>query len=160
MAKVFLICGKVCSGKTEYSHRLCKDVDAHLLSVDEITLSDCKDQWNTDHDDYVKMVKQILLDRSLQLIAEGKSIVFDWGFWSKREREAVKEFFKSRSIDFELHYINVSDDLWNKRIESRNSLVLSKHSGSYFVDSGLKEKCLALFEEPCKDEVDLIIYND
>ena len=36
MAKVYLICGKLCCGKTTYAQKLCKENKAILLSVDEI----------------------------------------------------------------------------------------------------------------------------
>lgn len=40
MAKVFLICGKICSGKSTYAEQLrVKNKTAILLSVDEIMLS-------------------------------------------------------------------------------------------------------------------------
>ncbi|MDE6745031.1 MAG: ATP-binding protein, partial [Oscillospiraceae bacterium] len=38
-AKVILICGKICSGKSFYAERLRKEHGAVMLSVDEITLS-------------------------------------------------------------------------------------------------------------------------
>ena len=38
MAKVILICGKICSGKTTYAKSLIKEKSAVLLSVDEITI--------------------------------------------------------------------------------------------------------------------------
>ena len=39
MSKVYLICGKICSGKTTYSKKICAENNAILLSVDEIMLS-------------------------------------------------------------------------------------------------------------------------
>ena len=39
MAKVYLICGKLCCGKTTYSQKLCAENDAIVLSVDELTLT-------------------------------------------------------------------------------------------------------------------------
>lgn len=37
MAKIFLICGKICSGKSTYAERIRMKNHAVLLSVDEIT---------------------------------------------------------------------------------------------------------------------------
>ena len=39
MSKVILTCGKICCGKTTYAQKLCKENNAILLSVDEITLA-------------------------------------------------------------------------------------------------------------------------
>jgi len=160
MAKVFLLCGKVCSGKTVYAHKLCNAKKACLLSVDEETLNVTETEQGTDSDEQVRIIKLKQLNRSLKLISKGKNVVLDWGFWTKRERKSVKEFYKENSIDLELHYICISDDLWNRRIDMRNALVLSKNTKAYFVDAGLKDKCKAMFEEPLPNEVDLIIYEE
>ena len=39
MANVFLICGKICSGKSTYAKKLAKTHNAVILSVDEIMLA-------------------------------------------------------------------------------------------------------------------------
>ncbi|MBS7295851.1 MAG: AAA family ATPase [Treponema sp.] len=39
MAKVYILCGKICSGKSTYSQQLRKDKKAVILSVDDITLT-------------------------------------------------------------------------------------------------------------------------
>ena len=39
MAKVFLICGKICSGKSTYARKLMENRQAVLLSADEIMLA-------------------------------------------------------------------------------------------------------------------------
>ena len=37
MSKVYLICGKICSGKSYYSKKLKEEVNAVILSPDEAT---------------------------------------------------------------------------------------------------------------------------
>jgi len=39
LAKIILICGKICSGKTTYAKNIMEKNKAVLLSVDEITLT-------------------------------------------------------------------------------------------------------------------------
>ena len=39
MAKLVLICGKLCCGKTTYAKRLAKEIQAVRLSCDDIMLS-------------------------------------------------------------------------------------------------------------------------
>ena len=51
MSKVFLICGKICCGKTAYSQRICKEDNAVLLSVDEITLEVLGGNLGENHDE-------------------------------------------------------------------------------------------------------------
>ena len=109
MSKVFLICGKICCGKTTYAQKLCNDNNAVLLSVDEITLALFGQHCGDKHDEYVKRTEEYLLNKSLELINKDINVVLDWGFWTKAERESAKGFYKSRNIECELHYIDISD---------------------------------------------------
>ena len=68
MAKVILICGKICCGKTTYSQKLCSENNAVLLSVDEITLALFGQHCGDKHDEYVERTEKYLLSKSLELI--------------------------------------------------------------------------------------------
>ncbi|HOV25823.1 MAG TPA: AAA family ATPase [Pseudobacteroides sp.] len=39
MAKIIIMCGKICSGKSTYSQKLKKEINAVVLSCDELMLS-------------------------------------------------------------------------------------------------------------------------
>ena len=103
MAKVYLICGKICCGKTTYAQKLCKEKNAVLLSVDEIMLALFGQHCGDKHDEYVERTEKYLLNKSMEVINKDINVVFDWGFWTKAERESAKEFYKSRNIECELH---------------------------------------------------------
>ncbi len=45
MAKVYLICGKICSGKSYYSKQLKEKFNAVILSSDEATYDLIQDVW-------------------------------------------------------------------------------------------------------------------
>ena len=64
-------------------------------------------------------------------------------------------------IDYELHYIHVSDENWKKQIEERNKRVEEGSGGSdFYLDEGLMKKLASKFEEPTEDEVDVWYEND
>ena len=86
MAKVFMICGKICCGKTTYAKKRCTDHNAVLLSVDEITLALFGQHCGEKHDEYVLNAKTYLLNKSLELINKNINVVLDWGFWTRKER--------------------------------------------------------------------------
>ena len=65
MAKVYLICGKLCCGKTTYSQKLCAENDAVLLSVDEMILFVLGQNCGAKLDEYVLNEKKYLLNKSL-----------------------------------------------------------------------------------------------
>ena len=52
----------------------------------------------------------------------------------------AKEFYGSRGIEYEFHYISISDEEWYRRLDKRNNDVLKKKSVAYYVDEGLAEK--------------------
>lgn len=160
MAKVFLICGKICCGKTTYANNLCTQNNAVLLSVDEITLALFGQHCGDKHDEYVERVEKYLLNKSLEFIQNDINVVLDWGFWTKTERESVKEFYKSRGIECELHYIDISDETWKYRLNKRNIAMLAEETSAYYVDENLAAKFASIFEVPSEDEIDVIYKGD
>ena len=156
MTKVFLICGKICCGKTTYANKICAENNAVLLSVDEITLALFGQYCGDKHDEYVERTEKYLLNKSLELIENKINVVLDWGFWTKAKRKAVKEFYKSRNIECELHYIDISDKTWKSRLHMRNNAVLANETSAYYVDDNLAAKFASIFEVPSEDEIDAI----
>ena len=156
MAKVILICGKICSGKSTYAEQLRVQNHAVLLSTDEITLALFGQHCGDKHDDYVERTQNYLFNKSLELIEVGINVILDWGFWLKEERDYAREFYNSRNIEYEFHYIDISDETWKARLKKRNSEVLAKETRAYYIDDYLAEKFAAIFEVPSEDEIDII----
>ena len=156
MAKGYLICGKICCGKTTYAQELCNDNNAVLLSVDEITLALFGQHCGDKHDEYVERTEKYLLNKSLELIENKINVVLDWGFWTKAERESAKGFYKSRNIECELYYIDISDEVWKSRLHKRNNAVLANETSAYYVDDNLAIKFVSIFEVPSEDEIDVV----
>lgn len=160
MAKVILICGKICSGKSTYAEQLRIQNNAVVLSTDEITLALFGQHCGDKHDDYVERTQNYLFNKSLELIEVGINVILDWGFWMKVERDYAHEFYNSRNIECEFHYIDISDDTWEARLEKRNSEVLAEKITAYYIDDNLAEKFGSIFEMPGKDEIDVVYQGD
>ena len=157
MAKVIITCGRICAGKSTYAEKMRRELSAVVLSIDEVTLALFRQDAGDMHDTYVERAKEYLFEKSVQIIETGINVVLDWGFWTKREREYAREFYRSRGIECELHYIAVPDDEWYRRIEKRNKAVEAGECSAYFVDEGLAAKFAAIFELPAEDEADVIV---
>lgn len=155
MAKIILICGKICSGKSTYAERMRANNKAVILSVDEIMLGIFGQYVGEKHDEYCENVQKYLFDKSLELIKVGVNVVLDWGFWQKDEREFAKEFYRARNIECELHFIDISEEIWKQRIAKRNSSISQGELNAYFVDENLARKFGAIFEFPSEDEIDV-----
>ena len=154
MPTVYLICGKLCCGKTTYAQKLKEKHNAVVLSIDEIMLPIFGLYAGEKHDDYVASVKQYLFAKSLELVRVGVNVILDWGFWTKAERDRAKALYKSENIPCELHYLDIKDEVWQTRIEKRNRAVMAGETTAYLVDAPLAAKFEARFEPPTPDEVD------
>ena len=155
MAKVYMMCGKICSGKSTYARQLREQYHAVILSVDEITLALFGQDAGDQHDTYVERAETYLYEKSVEIVRSGINVVLDWGFWTAQEREYARAFYASRNIEFEFHYIDVDDDEWVRRLQQRNRDVLAKKTSAYYVDEGLAAKFAAIFEAPRKEEMDV-----
>lgn len=160
MAKVYLICGKICCGKTTYANKICVENNAVLLSVDEITLALFGQYCGDKHDKYVESAEKYLLNKSIEFFEKNINVVLDWGFWTKAERESAKGFYKSRNIECELHYIDINEGTWKSRLNKRNNAVLAKETSAYYVDDNLAAKFASIFEVPSEDEIDVVWQGD
>lgn len=157
MAKVIFVCGKICCGKSTYAERLCSEGKAVLLSVDEIMLALFGLYAGDKHDEYVEKTKRYLLDKSVEIMKAGIDVVLDWGFWKKDERIYVREFYSAKSIEYEFHYIDISDEVWRARLDTRNSAVSAGEANAYIVDDNLAAKFASVFEMPDREEIDVWI---
>ena len=154
MAKVYILCGKICSGKSTYSQKLRKSQKAVILSVDDITLTLLGQNGGDTLDVYVEKLEQYFFQKSVEIVETGINVILDWGFWTKAERDFAKEFYNSHGIEYEFHYISINDEEWYRRLDKRNNDVLEKKSDAYYVDEGLAEKFKSIFEIPTKNEID------
>ena len=152
MAKIFLMCGKICSGKTTYARKLREQNKAVILSADEIMLALFGSDAGDKHDEYVRRTKNYIFGKSAEILESDINVVLDLGFWAKRERDEAREFYGSRGIDFEFVYIDITADEWKRRLEKRNNAVLAGDDSAYYVDEGLMEKFEGMFEKPDETE--------
>lgn len=155
MARVILICGGLCCGKTTYAERLRGEGRAVILSVDELMLSMFGPDAGADHDKYAARAQSYLFALAESVLEAGVDVILDWGFWTRRSREAAREYFGARGIPCELHYIDIGEAEWRARIAKRNGDVERGDVRAYFVDDGLAAKFRSRFEPPEDGEIDV-----
>ncbi len=152
-----MTCGKICSGKTTYAKKLCASEKAVLLSVDEITLTLFGQNAGDEHDIYVRKLRAYLLEKAAETVGYGINVVCDFGLWSVNERKQAREFFSSRGILNEIHYLRISEMVQLERISERNRRIKCGEYDAYIIDKVLLDKTDKLFEEPDDDEADVIV---
>ena len=160
MNKIILICGKICSGKTIYAKKIAKDLNAVILSVDEITLSLFGQHLGDKHDEICEKIEEYLYKKALEILSVGINVILDWGFWKRENRQFVTKYFKALGINVEWHYIDVDKITWNKNIFKRNNAIRNNEENNYFIDENIIKKLENLFEEPEPNEIDIWYKNN
>ena len=157
MAKVYMTCGKICSGKSTYAQKLRRQYSAAVLSVDEITLALFGPTPGDMLDEYVRRTEEYLYQKSVELVETGINVVLDWGFWTKRERDEARQFYASHGIACGFHYLEIGDQEWFRRIAKRNADLVAGRTEAYYVDDGLARKFADIFQAPSPNEIDVWI---
>ena len=157
MGKVILICGKICSGKSYYASQIKEKENAIILSTDEVTYDLTNNEQGDNYEEFAKKVNAYLMKKTVELVKIGCNVILDWGFWTKINRQEITNYFKTHNIKTEWHYIDIDDETWHYNIEERNKKVIEGIGGSaFYVDEGLFNKILSMFEIPDRSEMDII----
>lgn len=152
MGKVILICGRLCCGKSTLARKLADERGAVILSCDEVSLSLFPEGLGENHDAMTDRIKCYLLRKAVELLTAGVDVILEWGFWTRAWRDDTKKYFSKRGFECELYYLSPCENEWKMRIEKRNEAIINGNSIDYYVDEGLFQKALSLFEEPQADE--------
>lgn len=159
MAKIILLCGKVCSGKSTYANEIKKKNKAVILSCDELMLALFDEQLGDDHKIILQNVKSYLYKLAEQIINANTNVILDFGFWTLSERQKIKLYFANKGIKTELHYLKISQDKWLQLIEKRNESLCIDKGQSYYIDENMKCILSKRFEEPSNEEISVLIDN-
>lgn len=156
MAKVILICGKICSGKTFYARQLLEKENAVIFSTDEVTYDLTDNAQGEGYDAFAKRVNAYLMKKAAQVARAGCNVILDWGFWTEADRKAAAVYFGERNIPVQWHYMDIKEDRWRENIARRNARILRGEGGSdFYVDEGLLQKVNGLFETPAREDMDV-----
>ncbi len=145
----------LCCGKTTYAKKLSQEIQAVRLSCDDIMLSLFGQHLGDKHDEVAERTQKYLFQKSLEVYEAGVSVIVDFGFWKKTQREQIAAFYAEHGIKPEWHYINIDDETWKRNIAKRNVAVTKNETLDYYVDEGLAHKCETLFEKPQPNEMDV-----
>lgn len=157
MEKVYLICGKICSGKTFFASHLAERLQAVTLSVDHIMLTAGLDCIENAHEMLVPRIEHYLHQIALDLAHCEIPSITDFGYWTARERAQVREFFRTRQTPMQCIYMDCDEQTWERNIRLRNHAVASGAEQAYYVDAGLHSKIEEQFQQPAPAEMDVVV---
>lgn len=139
---IYLLCGLPGSGKTTFAKQLERQ-DVIRLSLDEELFKMFGKDFSSDqYLDFEKQTKNKLLEQADLLVKDDKSVILDWGFWKREEREKIKSLFHDQNVEIRLVYFKKNLDELVRRVYNRDL------KGNHIIDSEMMKKFFDQFEEP------------
>lgn len=145
-ARLVLLCGLPASGKTTLARELADPYGAVRLNTDEWKLALGIDPFDEDLRVRLETELWVLAQR---LIALGTSVILEWGFWARCERDEKREVARSLGAAIELRYLEAPYDELVRRVVDRHA------SGGIAITEGHMEQYRRIFQPPTDEELSL-----
>lgn len=154
--EVLMLCGLTGSGKSTYAKKLISEGYVKL-SIDESMYSEYGvadiDYPGEKYVELEKEVKNKLNSRLKELLMAGASVILDYGFWKREERDECKRMVQANGGSWKLFYFKASPTILAKRLRLRNT---QSDANSFFVTHAMLDDFIGRFEAPC-DEGEQVI---
>ena len=138
---VYLLCGLPGSGKTTYAKELEKN-GAIRLTLDEEVFHRYGRHFASGYAEKEADTKTYLEQCLDEHIKAGVSVVLDWGFWKRAERERIKELVQRAGAEPKLVYFKQPTDKLQSRIRGRD--MATNHD----IDDEMMKAFATQFEAP------------
>src|SRR5437588_5171202 len=130
VATLHLIVGLPCSGKTTLARQLETKYSALRLTTDEWHIrlfgNDYGDNMTksdeAEHDSRHDSVESIMWDVAARLLVLGVDVILDFGCWVRSQRDAFRSRAKNLGADFNIHFVDVPEEVLFERLKSRNDM--------------------------------------
>ena len=143
--------GLPCSGKTTYAKQLAENENALLLTPDiwQLRLFG-QDFPGKYHDERHTAIEHIMWDVAQRVLSLGTSVILDYGFWGKCERDDFRQRAKDLNVGFRIHFMDIPKEELLARLDERN-----KQDGieSFHIPPVYLEEWYELFEPPTQEEL-------
>ena len=147
--RLVLICGLPASGKTTLGRELARRIPAIRLNKDQWTTQLGHDVWD---DEFRLRVEAQLWALTRELLAQGQSVILDWGHWARVERDEKRLGARALGVGVELHYLDATLEELIARAQRRNA------SGEWTASPITRahfEQWATIFQAPDEEELRL-----
>ena len=152
MATLHLMVGLPYSGKTTLAQKLEVEKAALRLTPDEwqVPLFG-QDAQDPEHDARHTLIESMLWNIASRVLVLGTSVILDYGFWAREEREDFRLRAKQLGASSEVHFLDVPEDELMRRLAIRNS---QNSQASFTIPENMMKPWIASFQKPTRDELE------
>ncbi|MGD0592198.1 MAG: ATP-binding protein [Acidimicrobiales bacterium] len=146
-ARLVLICGLPASGKSTLARQLAPKIPAIRLDKDGWVTTLGTDVWD---DEFRVRLERQLWVLTLDLLAQGQSVILEWGHWARVERDEKRLGARSLGAGVELHYLYAPLEELFERAERRSA------SGEWTASPITRahfEEWATIFQPPDEEEI-------
>ena len=151
---LYIIQGFIGAGKTTFSKKLTENIKAIYINIDESVVSMFdKDVYMKNWNFCFEKCLSIMWEQTKNLLSIGENVIFDMGFWLKKDRDYARNLAKQCGANVVHYYIYAPDEILKERIIKNRPIEWAKKHIENFENNKNK------FEEPTEDENAIIINN-
>jgi len=140
------LCGLPASGGTTLARELADAYGAVRLSPDEWELALGVGPF--DEGSQVRL-EAAFWKRTQRLLVLGTSVVLEWGFWARSERDEKREPARTLGVAVELRFLNAPYEELVRRVVARHA------AGGIAITESHMERYRGMFQPPTDEELSL-----
>jgi predicted kinase len=144
--RLVLLCGLPASGKTTLARELADAYGAVRLNPDEWELALGVDPFD---EGFQVKLEAAFWELAQRLLALGTSVVLEWGFWARSERDEKREAARALGVAVELRFLEVPYEELVSRVVARHG------AGGIAITEGHMDRYRAMFQPPTDEELRL-----
>jgi predicted kinase len=159
VAKLHLMVGLPCSGKTTLARQLEAKYSALRLTTDEWHIrlfghdygAGMTESDEAEHDSRHDSVESLMWDVAARVLTLGADVILDFGCWVRSQRDDYRSRTKDLGADFEIHFVTAPEEVLLERIRARNDMA---SEGTFFIPESKLKEWVRIFEPPSSEELD------
>jgi predicted kinase len=144
--RLVLLCGLPASGKTTLARELADAYGAVRLNPDEWESALGVDPFD---EVFQARLEAQFWELAQRLLVLGTSVVLEWGFWARSERDEKREAARTLGVPVELRFLDVPYEELVRRVTARRA------AGGIAITERHMEQYRGIFQPPTDDELSL-----
>jgi predicted kinase len=144
--RLVLLCGLPASGKTTLARELADAYGAVRLNMDEWESALDVDPFD---EGFQTRLEGQFWELAQRLLVLGTSVVLEWGFWARSERDEKREAARRLGVSVELRFLDAPYDELVRRVVARHA------TGGIAITESHMERYRGIFQPPKDDELAL-----